>query len=180
MREKVIDYIALEDRGWKIIFFLMPVAGLALLWLGWQRTRAESARENWPRVSGIVTAAQVTQPAGGNCFAATLHYRYFQNDSKYEADRVGWRTSDYCFEAHARAADFIAAHPESSEVSVHFNPDHPEESYLFAQPDPTGISMLAAGGLLLALFILTEIHHHTRHEEEDIDLHLEDAPAAKA
>lgn len=180
MREKVIDYIALEKRGWKIIFFLMPLAGLALLWLGWQRTRAESARANWPRVAAIITEARVTQADGSACHAAALHYRYFQNETKYESDRVGWRTGDYCFTERARADDFIASHPVSSEVSARFNPDRPEESYLFDPADRTGISLLVGGGLLLALFILTEIHHHTRHEEEDIDLHLEDAPAVKS
>lgn len=180
MREKVIDYIAIEERGWKIIFFLMPVAGLALLWLGWQRTRSERAHDDWPAVAAIVTEARVAQAAGGGCYTAAVHYRYIQNDLKYESDRVGWRDADYCFDTRARAEDFIAAHPVSSEVSARFNPERPGESFLFAPPDRSGIAMLAAGGLLLALFILTEIHHHTRHDEEDIDLHLEDAPVIKA
>jgi len=179
MREKVIDYIALEERGWKIIFFLMPVAGLALLWFGWQRTRADNARENWPTIAAIVTESRVEKAPEG-CFAARLHYRYFLNDTKYESDRVGLRLGDYCFAAQRDADDLIAAHPVASEVKARVNQDRPEESYLYSQPDRTGISLLAGGGLLLALFILTEIHHHTRHDEEDIDLHLEDAPKPPA
>lgn len=178
MKKMVIDYVALEERGWKIGFFLLPVVGLALIGWGWLDGRQAGKHRDWPKVDAVVLEARVDELKDGDRirYAPKIQYRYFMDDRKFESGRLLPDGTAVAFESRVRADEIVSAHAVGANVKARIDPSDSSRSFLF-DPPSGGIVRFVIGGVLLLLFVLTEIHHHTRHDEPDTDLHLEDAPA---
>ncbi len=182
MKKMVLDYVALEERGWKVAFFLLPAAGVALIALGWMRAKATAAREGWPQVSAVVIESRVDElkDGGASRYAPHIAYRYFLDDKKHEGSRLGSDAAQFRFTSKARAEELALAHPVAKEIKVRVNPDNPDDSQLFDAADHGGGLRIGIGVALLAIFIMTEIYWHTGHEAPDTDFHIGDIPATPA
>lgn len=180
MRDMIADKMELEERGWKVVFFLLPVVGLGLVIWGGRSWRHAQAREHWPVVPGTVTASKVdkVEIAGKTYYEARVSFRYSVDKFEVVSDRLWLRPEDgrTANEAEAKTTTFNLAvgHP----VMVHYDPKFPDQGVVNLTTRENYTLPIGLGSLLIIIFLLTEIHHHITKDPVDQSLHLDDEPAA--
>jgi hypothetical protein len=182
MRDMIADKMELEERGWKVVFFLLPVIGLALLVWGGTLWRRAAAREAWPVTPGTVIASKVEkiEVGGKTRYEARVSFRYSVDKIEYVSDRLWLNPELNRFDTEAKAQRVTLNLPVNSPLTVHFDPDHPDSGVINLGSIQNLTLPLALGAVLIIFFLLTEIHHHVTKDPEDQSLHLEDdAPPAK-
>jgi hypothetical protein len=182
MRDMIADKMELEERGWKVAFFLLPVIGLALVILGGRSWNKAQALESWPVVPGTVTASSVEKVVDGSktWYEARISFRYSVDKFEVVSDHLwlnpkdGWTAN----EAEAKTTSFNLAvgHP----VMVHYDPKKPDEGVINITTRDNYTLPLGLGSLLIIFFLLTEVHHHITKDPVDQALHLDDDPAVAA
>ncbi len=180
MRDMIAEKMELEERGWKVIFFLLPVIGLILVIWGGHQWRLAAAREKWPVTPGTVIASKVEkiEEGGRTRYEARVSFRYQVDKIDFVSDRLWLQPELGRFGSEAEAHGVTLNLPVNSPLTVHYDPQKPDLGVINLGSIQNLALPLALGGVLIIMFLLTEIHHHVTKDPEDQALHLDDDPVA--
>jgi hypothetical protein len=85
----------------------------------------------WPTADGVVVLSQTVRGCGkGNSYFPRVHYRYSTGGVDYLGKRLAFGNVGCGSETKART--IASRFPVDSAVTVHFNPERPDESVLMA------------------------------------------------
>jgi len=129
--------------------------GVALYVSQFRQGLRATASKRWPVSPGTVVASALEKsPDGRWRYRAAVQYRYRASGKDYQSDRIFWGGNEG---RHKHMASVIAAYPQGSKVSVHYDPQNPGEAVL----DPTQhigsrpLVLYAMAMIALGLFVLT-------------------------
>lgn len=119
------------------------------VFIGYQFWRAYDARTRFLPAAGMVTASRVesSSSSDGTTYGAQVEYDYEINGQSYQGDRYSYFSFSTSSRDHAQ--DIVDRYPVGREITVHYDPDEPEDSVL-----ETG----AASFPTLAILFLTPFH----------------------
>lgn len=163
-----------QKRLWifGLLIYIDLFAGIGLLIYSAVTLRDAFAAQDWPTVTGTVTASNITESTddeGDTTYAAKIRYAYTVGQQEYSATRVSMgdiSTSDY---------DYIEAiyqrYPHGKVITVYYDPDRPDRALL--EPGfspgmwlPIGIGALftlSGAGMAIWWFFFVR-----RHAEENV------------
>ena len=138
------------------------VVGGALL-TAWALVTVRDARasQDWPSVTGRVTAARVERSVGRSTsrtreyrYRARVTYDYVVDGESFPGERVSFLT-DY-YDSAEEARETVERYAPGSDVAVYYKPGHPAEAVLESNYGsgtylPLGLSvfMFVVGGLVV-------------------------------
>ena len=107
------------------------VIGAALYVAQFRQGLRANASKRWPVSSGTVIASALEKsPDGRWRYRAAVRYRYRAGGREYQSDRIFWGGNEG---RQRHMASVIAAYPQGSKVSIHYDPQNPAEAVI----DPT-------------------------------------------
>lgn len=182
MRDMIAEKMELQERGWKVIFFLLPVIGLAMVIWGSRQWGLAAAPHKWPRVPGKVTASKVEKIVqdGKTLYEPRISFRYTATNIDFVSDRLWLNPEDGRTPSEEEARTTTLNLAVGDPVIVHYDPEQPDQGVVNIISRENFALPLGLGSLLIIMFLLTEIHHHVTKDPEDQALHLDDDPAAPA
>ena len=129
--------------------------GLALYVAQFRQGLRATASKRWPVSPGTIIASALEKaPEGRWRYRAAVQYRYRVAGKEYQSDRIFWGGNEG---RQKHMASVIAAYPQGSKVSVHYDPQNPAEAVL----DPAQnigsrpLVLYAMAMIALGLFVLT-------------------------
>src|SRR5579863_2176834 len=129
--------------------------GVALYVSQFRQGLRATASKRWPLSPGTVIASALEKsPDGRWRYRAAVQYRYRAGGKEYQSDRIFWGGNEG---RQKHIASVIAAYPQGSKVSVHYDPQNPAEAVL----DPAQhigsrpLVLYAMAMITLGLFVLT-------------------------
>jgi hypothetical protein len=129
--------------------------GVALYVSQFRQGLRATASKRWPVSPGTVVASALEKsPDGRWRYRAAVQYRYRAGGKEYQSDRIFWGGNEG---RQKHMASVIAAYPQGSKVSVHYDPQNPAEAVL----DPAQhigsrpLVLYAMAMITLGLFVLT-------------------------
>jgi len=129
--------------------------GVALYVSQFRQGLRATASKRWPVSPGTVVASALQKsPDGRWRYRAAVQYRYRAGGKEYQSDRIFWGGNEG---RQKHIASVIAAYPQGSKVSVHYDPQNPAEAVL----DPAQhigsrpLVLYAMAMITLGLFVLT-------------------------
>jgi hypothetical protein len=129
--------------------------GVALYVSQFRQGLRATASKRWPVSPGTVIASALEKsPDGRWRYRAAVQYRYRAGGKEYQSDRIFWGGNEG---RQKHIASVIAAYPQGSKVSVHYDPQNPAEAVL----DPAQhigsrpLVLYAMAMITLGLFVLT-------------------------
>lgn len=146
---------------------VLVVAGTGLIF--WAGPSLKVAREsaNWPTAQGrilssektYVTTSTTSSPSSSAILGRTdrkswtsyrpsISYSYTVDGSEYESTRLELGSIDM-----GRTDEYLQEFAEGKEVTVHYNPDDPEQAVLIAGADATFYVLMFVGLLAIGLAI---------------------------
>ncbi len=125
---------------------LLTVAGFAAILIGHNRQKDYNDQQKWPTVQADVLKAEVQSAEAGKCDVHII-YSYSVNGTSYTNDDV---TSDHP-QACSPAQDRVNAYDENTSVTVRYNPDHPQHSFVEAARTAPGSAAVKGGRVLMVL-----------------------------
>lgn len=151
-----------------LLVAVLVVAGTGLIF--WAGPSLKVAREsaNWPTAQGRILSSEKTYVtssttstsnsstvAGGTTrkswtsYRPSISYSYTVDGSEYESTRLELGSIDM-----GRTDEYLEDFPEGKEVTVHYNPEDPEQAVLIAGADATFYVLITLGFLAIGLAIL--------------------------
>ena len=128
--------------------------GLVLLWIGGRYCLTEYEAGRWPTTPGIVTGSEVRVDTAGRRFSRPeVLYAYEVSGERHYSDRVTY-TWVGIKDRKPTPEDVVATYPEGSRVTVHYNPDNPDEAVLEPDHFIPGLVVFGFGGFFLAGAVL--------------------------
>jgi hypothetical protein len=102
--------------------------GAALYIAQFRQGLRASASKRWPISSGTVIASVLEKsPDTRWRYRATVQYSYRVGGKEYQSDRIFWGGNEG---RHRHMASVIAAYPQGSKLSVHYDPQNPAEAVI--------------------------------------------------
>jgi hypothetical protein len=138
-----------------VFFLLLGVVG-AVNWLYWLWKSRQS--RSWPTVPGTIFVSQLVTKTDVDVnsvgfkmitatYGAKIRYSYAVNGRPLKGGRVGWTGGLARTDRYARKR--MAKYPVGRQVTVYYQPGHPENAVL-----ETAAQGSVTGGLLTATFLL--------------------------
>ncbi len=147
---------------WLAVLVLPPLLGGACLLLGLVelvgslQNRSVRSHE-WPRVPGVVLAAEVREDVSQDGIAASvswsprIRYEYAVAGVGYTSDQISLAAAPTT-EKLAQAT--VARYPPGCAVTVRYCPERPGWAVLEAQPVPVRYGLLVVAGALFAIWLV--------------------------
>jgi len=109
-----------------VIAFLAVIAVVVLLWVNSKRSREKAQIDpNWPTVTGQIISAEL-EVDDEAIISPVISFEYTIRGQVYSAQQVVGRPSSL----RSKALKTLTLYPLESDVSVHYNPEKPEEARL--------------------------------------------------
>ncbi len=133
----------------------LMIGGLIVVIIQSRRLSDDWARRDWPVTEGVVVASHVS---GTRAFHPGIRYTYTVGDRSYEGvsdlDVPGFGTKSNRLNVAERSlVDF----PAGKKITVHYDPEHPDDSRLRVAVPMATFLFLSIGGLCSAGGILWSI-----------------------
>jgi hypothetical protein len=108
-----------------IVLALAVVGGAALFFYGARTMFRAFESDGWPTVEGSVTTSRVDASKGRRAIVYSPHveYRYAVNGHQYVSDVLSFASLGA---TGARAQEWTSKYPRGTQVTVHYQPSHPE------------------------------------------------------
>lgn len=119
-----------------------------------QRSKQKAQQsQSWPVAKGIITQTDIRTQEDDETvrYVPVVHYTYEVAGLVYEGKRVAFG-SDVEFGSRQKAAEYLAAYPLDTEVSVYYNPEKPSEAVLQQVARKTTVG-LVIGIVMLAVML---------------------------
>ena len=149
------------------IFILMGITlgiiGLGLFLPARTARTHDQVRQNWPKAKGTVMSAEVVQtqalaakPSDSeDQFDASVKYQFRSEGQLHFGAAISHPRYLYTKDEAER---IVSRYPVGNPVTVYYNPENPQESYLeihnTAKYYRTGIAIIVAGGMVLLYGLL--------------------------
>jgi Protein of unknown function (DUF3592) len=130
------------------------VIGLILLVIGiLQRNQAQEA-QSWPITSGVIIGSGLLEHKHFDAedhhteitYEPQVQYQFSVNGQAFAGNRIAFGTVSYPYQT---AANKIASYPQGTSVTVHYDPDDPNQSVL--EPKAAGGVILLIMGILFII-----------------------------
>jgi uncharacterized protein DUF3592 len=113
-----------------------------------------NASKRWPVSPGTVTASALEKsPQGRWRYRAAVQYRYRVGGKDYQSNRIFWGGNEG---SRKHMELVIAAYPQGSKVSVHYDPQNPAEAVIDPAQNAGSkpLVLYAVAMVALGLFVL--------------------------
>lgn len=132
---------------WLVVALVLFSIGLLLTLADSNTLQYKWAERSWPSVTGKVLHSELTN---GNAFSPSITYEYSVADSTYSGASDGRAPGFGGKRRRYDAAETILhEYAPGSEITIHYNPEHPDDSTLRPGPDWDVFVQLSFGTLLM-------------------------------
>ena len=142
---------------------LMLLLGALLVGLQLGELAKFSAIESWPSVTGTVITSRVV---GERAFRPNIVYQYEVASQSYidstDLDQPGFGGRNNKRNA---AETIVSAYPSGTQVMVHYNPLHPDQSLLRVSPDWSIFGKIGLGAFMFGLGLFLSISYFVRRSQ---------------
>ncbi len=152
----------LMDSKWLIgIAMIFAVGGAWLVfWNMGDILRARSIK-HWPTATGTVVKSEII---GSRAIRPLIVYKYRVGDSEFiDSSSLGIPSFGNRRIRLDESEKLTAEYALGDTVTVHYNPDNPRQSLLYAREDWAQYMRLSLGVMLFALGVFSLIHRIFRH-----------------
>ena len=132
------------------------ILGLIFLIIALRSRKKAKASQSWPTVPGTVTAASLQENreidedgSVSYTYEPVVQYRYAVMGHEYVGSKIAFGANTF---GRAQAEQKVNAYPPGAAVTVHYNPDKPEEAVLETQA--AGGSVFLIVGIIFLLIAL--------------------------
>jgi hypothetical protein len=141
-----------SDRALFVLMIVFPIAGVIVLYFGFQALKNGYQSRAWPAAQGRITQSQAalehvkrSGSTGSTIrYAARIRYNYTVGAKTYSSSTIGFGKSRYTSKKQSKTMKYLEQYPEGKSVTVYYAPDDPRRAAL-----ETGIT----GGAFLILLI---------------------------
>lgn len=133
-----------DSIGVRVVFnifkiSLFIIAGILFL-IAWYFNKDNLATDNWPSAKGIIYSSNIVEKYSTllgrkyKHYDLDINYAYIVDNKKYEGKGLFINADDKNIELdyYKKANDFFN---KNKKISVHYNPENPQESYLVKKLD---------------------------------------------
>lgn len=143
-----------------IIYGVFLVFGLVLIIISITSRKKAQAAQNWPTTSGVIESSRVdvhtsTDSDGhrSTTYKPVVSYRYQLMGLEYMGDRIAFGANTFKL---SKSEEIIRRYPVGQPVTVHYNPDKPQDSVLEAVAHG-GVASLVIGIILAGVGVVLAV-----------------------
>ncbi|MBN1517904.1 DUF3592 domain-containing protein [Candidatus Sumerlaeota bacterium] len=145
--------------GFVILIFMgvlfSAIGGGLIIFVGLPTVHKAKASLEWPTTDGVVTSSEVvtSHDEDGTTYGANIIYRYTIDGQELIGDTV-WYGGNFKSSSKKLALKTVGKYPKDKQVTVHYDPDRPNEAVLEPGAFKSTYFMLIFGGVFLVVGLL--------------------------
>jgi hypothetical protein len=143
-----------------IVYGVFVVFGLIFIIISITARKRAKAAQTWPTTPGVVLSSHVdihtSRDSDGDrntTYKPVVAYRYEIMGLEYTGDRIAFGANTF---SHKKSYEIVGHYPVGQPLTVHYNPDKPQDAVLEAEAKG-GVASLIIGIVLMSVGVVMAV-----------------------
>ena len=143
-----------------IVYGVFVVFGLIFVIISITSRKRAKAAQTWPTIPGVVLSSHVevnsstdSDGSSSTTYKPVVAYRYEIMGLEYTGDRIAFGSNTF---SHKKSYEIIGHYPVGQPVTVHYNPDKPQDAVIEAEAKG-GVASLIIGIVLMGVGLVMAV-----------------------